>query len=246
MKILCIDAGNTFVKIAVAEEDKITVVDVVPLTDRDGLLHRIVSFPQVEACIVSSVGFTDRELIQQLAVRSPVFMELTANTPVPINNLYATPETLGKDRLAAVVGAHSLYPDNNVLVIDAGTAMTIDFVDRQGNYHGGNISPGLQMRYQALHNYTKKLPLQNKLLDYQIIGNSTESAIVAGVQNGMIFEVENYISYFSRQYSDMITIMTGGDTFFLVNKIEKLIFVELNLIFIGLRKIVEYNIKLKQ
>jgi type III pantothenate kinase len=246
LKILCIDAGNSFIKIAVAEEDKITVVDVVPLTDMDGLRQRIASLPQVEACIVSSVGFTDRELIQQLAGRSPFFMELTADTPVPINNLYATPETLGKDRLAAVVGAHSLYPDNNVLVIDAGTAMTIDFVDRLGNYHGGNISPGLQMRYQALHDYTKKLPLQNKTFDYQTIGNSTESAIVAGVQNGMIFEVENYISYFSGQYSDMITIMTGGDTFFLVNKIEKPIFVESNLIFIGLRKIVAYNIKLKQ
>ena len=172
-------------------------------------------------------------------------MELTAATPVPINNLYKTPETLGKDRLAAVVGAHSLFPDKDVLVFDAGTALTIDFIDKEGNYRGGNISPGLNMRFRALHDYTQKLFLHSQSDDYQLLGADTPSAIISGVQNGMIFEINHYVHHFVKEFPQLVTILTGGDVNFFVNKIEKRIFAEPNLVFIGLKKIIEFNTQVK-
>jgi len=169
-------------------------------------------------------------------------MVLSAETPVPVNNLYKTPETLGKDRLAAVVGAHSLFPDKNILVLDAGTALTIDFIDKDGNYRGGNISPGLNMRFRALHEYTQKLFLQSQSDEYQFLGCDTASAITSGVQNGIIFEINYYIDHFVKQFPGLVTILTGGDVNFLVDKIKKYIFAEPNLVFIGLMKIIEFNI----
>ena len=202
----------------------------------------ITSLPQVDACILSSVCAMDEKITDILSQKASNFMELTAATPVPINNLYKTPETLGKDRLAAVVGAHSLFPDKDVLVFDAGTALTIDFIDKEGNYRGGNISPGLNMRFRALHEYTQKLFLQSQSDDYQFVGNDSASAITSGVQNGIIFEIDCYIDHFVKQFPKLVTILTGGDVNFLVDKIKRYIFAEPNLVFIGLMKIIEFNI----
>ena len=243
MKTICIDAGNTLVKVAIVEDSVIQSIASFAFTDTCGLLHHLESLPHVEAGILSSVSIADQAMKNVLSDKAAFFMELTALTTVPIRNLYKTPETLGKDRLAAVVGSHSLYPGKNILVMDAGTALTIDFIDSDGNYRGGNISPGLNMRFKALHDYTKRLPLQTKAEDYQLIGNSTEAAITSGVQNGIIFEMNYYVNHFVNQFPDLVTILTGGDGNFFVNKIEKHIFAEPNLVFIGLEKIIEFNIR---
>ncbi len=246
MKIFCVDTGNTFVKIAVADEGKIVSVVAFSLEDEESILQYAAALPVADACIVSSVSVSDSELTKILSERVSYFVELTAETPIPIRNLYETPETLGKDRLAAVVGAYGLFPGKNVLVMDAGTALTVDFIDNEGNYRGGNISPGLQIRYRALHDYTKRLPLEDQNNDFKIIGNSTSSAIIGGVQTGMIFEIEGYIDYFAGQYPDLVTIMTGGDVIFFVNRIKKSIFAESDLVLIGLEKIIEHNINIKK
>jgi len=212
------------------------------LADAGGLLHHIRSLPQADACMLSSVSDVDQVAIDALKQKAAHFMELTAETKIPVNNLYKTPETLGKDRLAAVVGAYSLFPGKDILVIDAGTALTIDFIDREGNYHGGVISPGLNMRFRALHEYTKKLPFLSQTDDFEIIGNSTISAITSGVQNGIIFEVNAYINHFVKIFPQFVNILTGGDAIFFVNKIEKCIFAEPNLVFFGMEKIILINI----
>ena len=155
MKTICIDAGNTLIKVAFMEECSVQSVALFALTDTVGLLRHLDTLPQVEACILSSVSIANREITEALSRKAAYFMELTAATPIPVRNLYKTPETLGKDRLAAIVGAYSLFPGKDILVLDAGTALTIDFIDKEGNYRGGNISPGLNMRFQALHDYTK-------------------------------------------------------------------------------------------
>ena len=214
-----------------------------PLDDAKGLWNHASSLPQVDACILSSVSAVDQSVIDVFMQKAAHFMELTAETPVPIRNLYKTPETLGKDRLAAVVGAFSLFPNKDILVIDAGTALTIDFIDSEGNYHGGNISPGLNMRFRALHDYTKKLPLLSQECEYQLIGDTTASAIASGVKNGIIFEVEGYINHFVKKFPQLVTILTGGDGIFFENKINKHIFAEPNLVFFGLEKIVLNNVK---
>jgi len=142
LKTICIDAGNTLVKVAFMEDNSVQSVASFALADIAGLLRHLDTLPQVEACILSSVSIADREIIEILSRKAAYFMELTATTPIPVRNLYKTPETLGKDRLAAIVGAYSLFPEKDVLVLDAGTALTIDFIDKEGNYRGGNISPG--------------------------------------------------------------------------------------------------------
>jgi type III pantothenate kinase len=205
----------------------------------------ITSLPQVDACILSSVCAVNQRIVDALSQKARYFMELTATTPVPIRNLYKTPETLGKDRLAAVVGAYSLFPGRDILVIDAGTALTVDFIDREGNYHGGNISPGLNMRFRALHDDTEKLFLQTQTDDYEMIGDTTASAIISGVQYGIIFEINAYVDHFVKKYPTLVTILTGGDTNFFANKIEKHIFAVPNLVFIGLERIVKFNIKIE-
>ena len=242
LKTICIDAGNSLIKVAYSEESVILSLASFSITDTESLLHYIESLSQADACIVSSVSVVGREIINALKHKSAYFTELTSDTPVPIRNLYKTPESLGKDRLAAIVGANSLFPDKDVMVFDFGTAMTVDFVDKEGNYHGGNISPGLNMRFRALHDYTKKLPLHSQTDDYKMLGDTTASAIISGVQNGMIFEINSYIEHFVKLYPDLIIIFTGGDTFFFANKILKCIFAEPNLVFIGLEKIIKFNL----
>ena len=242
MKTICIDAGNSLIKIYCSEESVVLSHSSFSLEDTEGLLHHISSMPKADACIVSSVSVVKQEITEALKQKSAYFMEFTSETPVPVNNLYKTPESLGKDRLAAIVGANSLFPNNDVLVFDFGTAMTIDFVDKSGNYHGGNISPGLNMRFRALHDYTKKLSLQSQTDDYKLLGDTTASAIISGVQNGMIFEINNYIEHFVKLFPGLVIIFTGGDTFFFVNKILMRTFVEPNLVFIGLEKIIKFNL----
>ena len=141
------------------------------VADTDALLNHIKLLQRVDGSIISIVSDVNQEVVDVLSQKSAHFVELTASTPVPIRNLYKTPETLGKDRLAAIVGAYSLFPGKDILVFDAGTALTIDFIDKDGNYHGGNISPGLNMRFRALHDYTQKIFLQSQTDDYEILGD---------------------------------------------------------------------------
>jgi len=244
MNNICIDAGNTLIKVAFMKKSVIRSVAAFSLSDTDKILQHINSLPQTNACIISSVSSVDKTIMDAVLQKSEHFMELTADTPVPIRNLYKTPETLGKDRLAAIVGAYSLFPGKDILVFDVGTALTIDFIDSEGNYHGGNISPGLNMRFRALHDYTQKLPLQSQTEDYQLLGDCTTSAIVSGVQFGMVFEMNSYIDHFVKKNRDLVKILTGGDINFFVNKFENYIFAEPNLVFIGLEKIIEFNYKL--
>ena len=241
MKTICIDAGNTLTKVALMEDGAVRSVVSFPLADIDGLLRHIASLPHADAGILSSVCDVNQRMMDVLSQKVSCFMELTASTPIPIRNLYKTPETLGKDRLAAVVGAYSLFPGRDVLVLDAGTALTIDFIDSEGNYRGGNISPGLNMRFRALHDDTQKLFLLSQTDDYQFLGNDTASAIVSGVQNGIIFELNFYIGHFVKNFPQLVTILTGGDVNFFVNKLEKRIFAEPNLVFFGLENIVQFN-----
>ena len=256
MKTICVDAGNTLIKVALMEDGVVQSVVAFPQAPPqpspkgrespppwEGVGGRLSSLPQADACILSSVSVVDKGIVDILMQKTAYFMELTAATPIPIRNLYQTPETLGKDRLAAVVGAYSLFPGKDILVMDAGTALTIDFIDKDGNYRGGNISPGLNMRFRALHDDTENLFLQTQKDDYLLLGNSTESAIVSGVQNGMVFEINHYINHFVKKFPHLVTIFTGGDVNFFVNKIEKRIFAEPNLVFIGLENIIKFNIK---
>lgn len=200
---------------------------------------------QLNQAILSSVKPVEEELIRFLSQNFQLFIELDHHTPLPIENLYETPETLGKDRIAAAVGANELFPGQNILIIDAGTAITYDVVSEKNEFLGGNISPGLQMRFKALNQFTGKLPMINYSDEFQLIGRNTEEAIRAGVQNGILYEIERTIETFNRNYENLQIVMTGGDSIFFDKKLNYSIFVHFNLTLIGLNRILEHNAKKK-
>ncbi len=199
-------------------------------------------FPEINSAIISSVKKENCHIIRLLNKKCKHVIQLNHTTPIPIKNLYETKKTLGYDRIAGACGANNIFPDSNVLIIDSGTAITFDLVNNKNEYIGGNISPGINMRFKALNKFTDNLPLYTTDINYEIIGKNTREAIISGVQNGVLFEVESYIKKLSDKIKDIKVILTGGDTFFFDNKLKKPIFAEPNLVAIGLRKILEYNI----
>lgn len=238
---LVIDIGNTRTKFSVFNhgEEMISVpVDELLPSHIDVLLNE---HPSINKAIISAVKDYSPELKSHLRQKLSFFVELNGETPLPIENCYQTKETLGKDRIAAAVGAFHLYPGKNVLVIDAGTAITYDFVNEKGQYLGGNISPGIEMRFKALNQFTGRLPLIEKKDFENLFGNTTEDAIRAGVQHGIVFEADKAIDTFKEFYRNLNVIITGGDANFFDKKLKNSFFVHFNLIAIGLNRILEHN-----
>lgn len=191
--------------------------------------------------IVASVVTLSRTVRQQLSRLPFPVMELDYQTPVPITNLYQTPQTLGMDRLAAVVAAHALKPGHDLLVIDAGTCVTYDFINARGEYLGGNISPGMHMRFQALNAFTDKLPKVDAKGEVPLYGRTTETAIRAGVIRGLELEIEGYITRLQKNYPGLFVFLTGGDEFSFDTKLKSIIFADRFLVLKGLNRIVSYN-----
>ena len=154
------------------------------------------------------------------------------------------PKTLGKDRLAAVVGAFALYSGENTLVIDAGTCIKYDLITLKGVYSGGSISPGINMRFQGLHTFTAQLPLLEKKAVRNLIGSNTTTAIRTGVQLGAILEMEGFIKKYEDQFGRINVILTGGDANYFANNLKSKIFVNHQLVLIGLNKILNHNVQL--
>ena len=168
-------------------------------------------------------------------------MRFTPDTPIPITNRYRTPQTLGADRLAAVVGARELKPDENLLIIDAGTCITYEIVDKMGNYWGGNIAPGMQMRLHALHDFTARLPLVDADGEVPGMGYDTETAIRAGVLRGMKYEIEGYIKSMRAKFPSLQVFLTGGDRINFDEGIKSMTFTDKYIVPRGLNKILDYN-----
>lgn len=241
---LALDIGNTFVKAGIFEEDRLLETfrfehmqldDIYDMADQYNLAN----------VIVSSVKGEEIPAREQLKRRFGHYLELTHATALPIKNLYESPQTLGNDRIAAVVGGNTLYPSSNLLVIDAGTAITFDLLTKDGSYLGGNISPGLKLRFESLHRATRQLPLMQAREGFGLLGKNTNDALVCGVQNGIIFEMNHYIKNLKDHYTRLTTILTGGDSNFFDNKLNYPIFVEPNLILFGLNEILKHNVYAK-
>jgi len=196
---------------------------------------------RVTTAIASSVAELPEGLFDELQKILNKFIVLDHNTPIPIQNDYDTKETLGKDRLAAVVGANFIYPHENVLVIDAGSAITYDIINDKGIYLGGNIAPGIQMRYKALHTFTRRLPLVAPVNNVPDYGRNTEDAIRVGVQLGIVHEIDGTISFFKEKYPNLKVLATGGDVKYFDNKLKNVIFAVSNLVLVGLNRILHYN-----
>ena len=240
---LIIDIGNSLTKVYLFDSGKAVETFVIDKTIIPQIHQLLSNFNSIRSAIISSTRDYEPELSGLLNQLPDGWFELTSITELPIVNKYRTPETSGKDRLAAVVGAQSLFPGRNVLVIDAGTAITYDIVNEQDEYHGGSISPGLMMRFRALHQFTGRLPLLKPRDKYEFPGKSTEEAIISGVEQGMLFEIEAYIAHFKKNYKNLEVIFTGGDANFFDSNLKNSFFVCSNLVAIGLNRILDYNAK---
>lgn len=191
----------------------------------------------IDKAIVSSVIADSCELQNELQKLQCPIVRFNSCTPLPLEINYRTPGTLGSDRLAAAVGAWNEATGRNLLVIDAGSAITIDFVSKDGKFNGGNIAPGIKMRLKALHEYTSRLPMVDKEGDTPTIGYDTETAIRSGVINGICHEIEGYINEFKQKYCELLVFLTGGDEKPLKNRIKNCIFADKYLVAKGLNRI---------
>ncbi|MES2274378.1 MAG: type III pantothenate kinase [Bacteroidota bacterium] len=223
MANLVIDIGNSYTKVAVFEGGRLLKVEHYKTIDIQQL-KQLMAGQHIGKAIISSVKKEKDSWEDALKAEIPV-VNFTRDMAKGIKNHYRTPQTLGIDRLVAVMGAHCLYPGTDNLVIDAGTCITYDFVDAGGNYYGGSISPGLNMRYKAMHNYTSALPLVHADEKFsQEFGDDTESAMQSGVQNGIKHEITGFINSYKSSLPAMNMILTGGDGIFFDTLLKNSIF----------------------
>lgn len=235
---LTIDIGNTTIKIGVFEGKELVAHTRCDADAINNIIHFIHTYNPL-ACIISSTSHDIEAIKNNIHDITPhtKIIEFNHLTKIPVKNSYQTPETLGMDRLAAVIGAYVQKHGNNILVIDAGTAITYDIITANGEYLGGNISPGINMRFKALHEYTSKLPLVINDGEKSDIGINTETAIRNGVLNGTKYEIEGVINHFSDKYPGLLVFLTGGNDFDFDERIKKRIFVDKILVLRGLNEV---------
>lgn len=238
---LTIDVGNTLIKLGVFDSGKLKLKKTCIKKD---LLHTLSeiseALPAIQKCIISSVANLSEHQLLKLEQLFDVLI-LNHQTKIPFTNKYETPQTLGIDRIALVSAAAEQYSGENVLVIDAGTCITYDFLNSENEYLGGAISPGISLRYKALHTFTEKLPLLEATNPNLYIGNNTTASIHSGVVNGVLYEIDGYISEYHENYHNLTVILTGGDVHFLRDSIKNDIFANSNFLLEGLNHILEFN-----
>ncbi len=242
--LLTIDQGNSTAKTVVFRADKPVDVqrfDSLRLED----LEKIVARWQPGAIVYCAVGHVDARLVESLrCFRGVYMMVVTHATPLPFAVNYATPATLGLDRVCAAVGAAALYPGKAALVVDAGTAVTLDVVAADGAFMGGNIAPGLRMRLKALHDFTEALPEVEPEGPLPPFGTDTDSAIRAGVVGGLLAEIKHSAAEAKRLYGADLILLTGGDAPMLakyLNTDTHTVEVAETLTAEGLKRIFQYN-----
>ncbi|MBQ4902641.1 MULTISPECIES: type III pantothenate kinase [Alistipes] len=237
---LVVDIGNTLLKLAVFDGGRLVAQQCVGEL-REETFAGLLGGARAARAVVASTRGEAPAIVEAVRRHTDYLLEFTPATPVPIGNAYLTPATLGRDRLAAAVGAATLYPGRNALIVDFGTAVTLDFVSADGVFRGGCISPGMAMRFRALHEYTAALPLCDATDSAELLGRTTDEAVRLGVMNSLAFEIEGYIARMQGEIEDLCVIFTGGDTNFFAKRIKNTIFANCNLVFWGLNRILEYN-----
>ncbi|KAA5546401.1 type III pantothenate kinase [Adhaeribacter rhizoryzae] len=239
MQNLAIDMGNSAIKYAFFAGSALERTSQVSTPDE---LLQQPEIAAIDNIILSSVRTGGAELAERLAYTG-TFISLDYTTPVPLQNHYQTPQTLGMDRLAAAVGANYLFPDCDCLVIDAGTCITCDLVDKEKNFRGGSISPGLQMKFRAMHTFTQKLPLVEQTnLPVPLAGRTTVEAMQSGVLNGTVAELNGFISAYAEICDQLVVVLCGGDAAFFETSLKAPIFAVPELVLIGLNRILNYNV----
>jgi type III pantothenate kinase len=236
---LTLDIGNTYAKLAVFDKNLVLLKTFNIELIYDNIDDFLKLYPTIKSLIVCSV--TDYNLnFDKYNFNNIHFVSEKSN--IPFINLYSSKNSLGNDRIALVSSASINYPNKNVLIIDAGSCITYDFINNKNQYLGGAISPGVNMRFKSLNNYTSKLPLVTPFLTELEVGTDTLDSINIGVLNGVIFEIEGFIAQYSSRYDNLTVILTGGNSDFLSNQLKISIFANQNFLLEGLNHLIKLNI----
>lgn len=237
---LVIDLGNTNKKLAVFEKGSLKSITILPNFNLRSLKSFIKEHPGITHCILSSVILHPASCIRFLK-ENFFFSALDEHTPLPLKNRYKTPETLGKDRLAAAVAGYQRFKNEPLLIINAGSCITYDYINSRGEYIGGSISPGIQMRFRALHTFTGKLPLISGKNRANLTGTTTAEAILSGIINGTLAEVEGIIAQYLQKNSNLRVILSGGDLKYFDKRLKIRTFAVPNIVIEGLYLILKLN-----
>lgn len=236
---IAIDIGNTRTKIGIFDKQEMRSL-ITYDNSKKIAFEEIFATHNISKSIISSTVEIPNYIIQKLA-SLPQHLILNETTKLPFHNRYSSKETLGKDRLALIAAATAMYPNQNTLVIGCGTCITFNFINAQNEFLGGSIHPGLKMRLKAMHTFTGKLPLAALISDADLMANNTEANLQSGVLYGASKEIDGMISDYLVKFSEMNTIITGGDADLLVYRLKNQIFAISNFTLIGLNHILEYN-----
>ncbi len=244
---LVVDIGNTRAKVAVVRGHEVVELRVFDSVAEEAMawIGEVAKARGIGRAVVCSTRGDGAEVAERVREVVDSVLLFDAQVAVPMDIAYSTPETLGRDRVAAAVGAMAIYGEGYeaLLVVDMGSAMTIDYVTRERGFEGGVISPGVEMRFRALHEFTAKLPLCHPTEEERMVARSTREAIEQGVMEGIKFEVEGNIRKFGQLNGKNCVIFTGGDAKYLANRIKNAIFAECEVVIVGLNIILMHNAK---
>ncbi len=241
---LILDIGNTLSKVGLFEKNEVIEYKEYPILTVDLLKDFLIGKNDIRNSILATVRQPDLEM-EDFLRKNFNYFQMNAQLPIPLRNLYKTPETLGHDRLALAVAAAGIFPNQNNLVIGVGTCITIDFVNAGNEYLGGAILPGMEMKFKALNTFTAKLPLlsrENGNWKVSEIGNDTNSSVLSGVLNGSLFEIQGFVEHYQKQYPQINVIFTGGGHKYFVQNVNFKNFAEANLVMKGLNIILNFNV----
>ena len=238
---LIIDIGNTLQKIGIFSDEELIFYQVFENFQENDLHYLLKKYP-VQYSILSSVIENVIE-IETLLKSNTRYISFSHHSSLPIIVDYMQPETLGLDRIANAVAAQKLFPAENILSIQAGSCLVYDFIEQNGHYHGGAISPGIEMRFKALNHFTGKLPLfTHDEIDF-FVGRSTQQSMKSGVINGVIHEIKGFITQYEKEYHTIKVLLSGGNAEYLQKSIKNAIFVGSNFILLGLHEILKLNVE---
>lgn len=241
---LIIDKGNTRTKVAIFEAEQMLFLRAIDSLSKDFICDLFSKYP-ITSAIYSSVSDNESQDLMNYISDKVQLLTMTEELKLPIEINYKPKHNLGKDRVAAIIGAYNTFPYNSVLIIDAGSCICYDYINEEGKYQGGSISLGFQMKTKALHTFTAKLPLVELTNEkIPVCSDNTNDCIKSGIQNGTLFEIQGTIDYYTNQSSQTLKILlTGGDADYISKNIKTETIIEENLVLKGLNIILDYNIK---
>jgi len=236
---LCFDFGNTRLKVAVFKDEQLVEIIVLE-DDSDATIAGLVNKYQPQNSILSSV-VNHNQTMEAILSSTTRFHLLNSQTKLPFTTPVGKPETIGADRLALSAAAVHIFPKAHNLVIGMGSCITYNFVNKDSEFMGGGISPGLEMRLKSLNHYTAKLPLVSANSNVPLVGYDTVTNILSGVILGIVYELDGFIDEYRRKFDNFNVLLTGGDMVYLASHLKNKIFADSELIFKGLYALSQVN-----